>query len=73
LRFAQIQRQARNELACFAKPPFLGIPADNVEGLRVTRRLSRNGGSVRTVYSSDILNDSATLDVVLRFADAGRA
>ncbi len=71
LRFTQIQRQARDELLCFAKPPFFGQPSDNIEGLRVTRRLSRNRGSVRTVCTSDILDDSATLDVVLRFAGAG--
>jgi HTH-type transcriptional regulator, sugar sensing transcriptional regulator len=71
VRFAQIQRQARSELLCFAKPPFLGLPSDNIEGLRVTRRLSRSGGSVRTVYTADILDDNDTLDVVLRFAEAG--
>jgi HTH-type transcriptional regulator, sugar sensing transcriptional regulator len=71
VRFAQIQRQARKELLCFAKPPFLGLPSDNIEGLRVTRRLSRVGGSVRTVYTTDLLDDKETLEVVLRFAEAG--
>ena len=70
-RFTQIQRQARNELLCFAKPAFFGVPSDNTEGLRVTRRLSRSGGSVRTVYTADILGDKDTLDMVLRFAEAG--
>jgi len=71
VRFAQIQRRAQSELLCFAKPPFLGVPEDNIEGLRVTRRLSRNGGSVRTVYTAEVLDDPGTLDVVLRFAEAG--
>ncbi len=71
VRFAQIQRRAQSELLCFAKPPFLGVPEDNIEGLRVTRRLSHNGGSVRTVYTAEVLDDPGTLAVVHRFAEAG--
>src|SRR5260370_4961052 len=59
-RFTQIQRQARNELLCFAKPPFLGVPSDNIEGLRVTRRPPRSRRSARAGSTADLPADQHT-------------
>ncbi|MGW4564306.1 TrmB family transcriptional regulator [Streptomyces sp. NPDC004561] len=69
-RFADIQRQARQELLTFCKPPFVA-PTENTEGIAVVRRLHQAGGTVRAIYLSDALEDPGTVEHVRRFAAAG--
>ncbi|HKT02739.1 MAG TPA: helix-turn-helix domain-containing protein [Rugosimonospora sp.] len=70
-RFTTIQRNARYEVLCFAKPPFISLPSASAETLRMIRRLTRSGGCVRSVYTCDALDDPTTLDSLLNFANAG--
>ncbi|MEU1628321.1 helix-turn-helix domain-containing protein [Streptomyces sp. NPDC020096] len=69
-RFADIQEQASHELLSFCKPPFVA-PTENTAGIKATRRLRRAEGTVRAIYTYDVLDDPAMMDNVDHFGKAG--
>ncbi|MEV7414507.1 helix-turn-helix domain-containing protein [Streptomyces sp. NPDC089919] len=69
-RFAGLQEQAGRELLSLCKPPFVAPTANN-EGIAAVRRLRRDGGTARAVYTRDALDDAEVLENVRRFAEAG--
>ncbi|MCQ4084571.1 TrmB family transcriptional regulator [Streptomyces sp. RB6PN25] len=69
-RFADIQEQAGHELLSFSKPPFV-TPADNTAGLKAARRLSRSGGTFRSIYTYEALDVPEIREAVERFGRAG--
>ncbi|MCL2733344.1 MAG: TrmB family transcriptional regulator [Actinomycetia bacterium] len=68
--FTDIQNHAQHELLSLSKPPFVA-PGLNTPGIRAVRRLRRNGGSVRAIYTHEALADPETLDNVRRSRAAG--
>ncbi|AEW96831.1 transcriptional regulator, TrmB [Streptantibioticus cattleyicolor NRRL 8057 = DSM 46488] len=69
-RFADIQDQAEHELLSFNKPPFIA-PTENTTGMKAVRRLRRNHGIVRALYTYDVLADEAMIENVEQFGRAG--
>ncbi|MFF4406258.1 TrmB family transcriptional regulator [Streptomyces sp. NPDC001262] len=69
-RFADIQTQATGELLTFCRPPFVA-PTRNTAGIKAARRISREGGTVRAVYTREALDDPELRESVLRFGQAG--
>ena len=70
-RFARIQSEAERELLSFSRPPWVNPPAENVAGIEASIRLHAAGRAVRSLYSSDVLDDAEVLAVVRRFVEAG--
>jgi predicted DNA-binding transcriptional regulator len=70
-RFARIQSEAERELLSFSRPPWVNPPAENVAGIEASARLHAAGRTVRSLYSSDVLDDAEVLDVVRQFVEVG--
>ena len=70
-RFARIQSEAERELLSFSRPPWVNPPAENVAGIEASARLHAAGRTVRSLYSSDVLEDAEVLAVVRRFVEVG--
>ena len=70
-RFARIQSEAERELLSFSRPPWVNPPSENVAGIEASIRLHAAGRAVRSLYSSDVLDDAEVLAVVRRFVEAG--
>ncbi|MBB4895619.1 putative DNA-binding transcriptional regulator [Streptomyces olivoverticillatus] len=69
-RFADIQTQATGELLTFCRPPFIA-PTANTAGMKAARRITRAGGTVRAVYTRQVLDDPELREGILRFGAAG--
>ncbi len=69
-RFADIQEQANHELLSFNKPPFIS-PTENTAGMKAVRRLRRAGGTVRAIYTYEVLGDADMIENVDQFGRAG--
>ncbi|MGI5531024.1 TrmB family transcriptional regulator [Streptomyces syringium] len=70
-RFADIQARATGELLTFCRPPFVAPPATAVV-TRAARRITRDGGTVRAVYTHDALADPEVREKVRLFGRAGQ-
>jgi sugar-specific transcriptional regulator TrmB len=69
-RFARLQTTAERELLSFSKPPWY-TPPENLAGLEASARLHAAGRTVRSVYSREVLDDPALVEVMHLFVDAG--
>lgn len=69
-RFARIQQQAERELLSFSKPPWVNA-GENVAGLEAAARLHASGRAVRSIYTSDTLDDPVMLEEIRAFVSAG--
>nr|WP_084699966.1 helix-turn-helix domain-containing protein [Streptacidiphilus anmyonensis] len=69
-RFARLQTTAERELLSFSKPPWF-TPPENLAGLEASARLHAAGRTVRSLYSREVLEDPALLEVMHLFVDAG--
>ncbi|WP_042381614.1 TrmB family transcriptional regulator [Streptacidiphilus melanogenes] len=69
-RFARLQTTAERELLSFSKPPWF-TPPENLAGLEASARLHAAGRTVRSLYSREVLEDPALVEVMHLFVDAG--
>jgi sugar-specific transcriptional regulator TrmB len=69
-RFARLQTTAERELLSFSKPPWF-TPPENLAGLEASARLHAAGRTVRSLYSREVLDDPALVEVMHLFVDAG--
>jgi sugar-specific transcriptional regulator TrmB len=65
-RFDELQAQVEREILVFTKPPFARPPAENVEGLEISRE-----HEARSVYEFSVLEDPATREAISTFIEAG--
>lgn len=65
-RFDELQAQVEREILVFTKPPFARRPAENVEGIEISRT-----HEARSVYELSTLEDPAGRDAIGRFVEAG--
>jgi sugar-specific transcriptional regulator TrmB len=70
-RFVRIQAEAERELLSFSRPPYVTDIADNVAGMEASARLHAAGGTVRSLYTVDMLEDPEFLASVRRFVEVG--
>lgn len=69
-RFARLQTTAERELLSFSKPPWF-TPPENLAGLEASARLHAAGRTVRSLYSREVLDDPALVEVMHLFVNAG--
>ena len=65
-RFDELQAQVEREILVFTKPPYARPPAENVEGIAVSRT-----HEARSVYELSVLADPSSREAVTRFMEAG--
>ena len=65
-RFGELQAQVKDEILVFTKPPFARPPAENVEGIEVSR-----AHRARSVYELAALADPAVLAAIRQCMEAG--
>ncbi len=67
-RFAELQRRVQNEILVFTKPPYARLPQENLEGLELA------GTKIaRSIYEFSVFEDSAFVEGVRTFIEAGEA
>jgi len=65
-RFDELQAGVQREILVFTKPPYAKTPQENVEGLRVARKVT-----ARSMYEYSLFEDLAATEGVRRFVEAG--
>ncbi|WP_037570110.1 TrmB family transcriptional regulator [Phaeacidiphilus oryzae] len=70
-RFAKLQQEAEREILTFTRPPYFGDPDENEAGVDATARVAAGGGTVRSLYTPEALEDAGMREHIRRFQQAG--